>query len=210
MLKIRAQSPNTQLFKIENLLQTKYLEDVSCTLHEISELTTLLWEYMSKRISLSVAIQSTFAIGDLVEHKLLGYRGVVFDVDSEFMHSDEWYEHRALNRPPLDEPWYHVLVHNGVQSTYVAQSNLRHSEDAKQINHPALGEYFKSFDGTQYASFNKTGWTPALKPCLDNFQHIIVMWFSFHFFHNVFQTSVFTNNKTHAVNTHVFTPHKFL
>lgn len=96
-------------------------------------------------------------MGELIEHNLLGYRGVVFDVDPEFMHSDEWYEHRALSRPPLDEPWYHVLVHNGVQSTYVAQRNLRRSADAKQINHPALGEYFQSFDGTHYASFNKAG-----------------------------------------------------
>lgn len=108
---------------------------------------------MSKRIPVSVAMESKFAVGELVEHALLGYRGVIFDVDSEFMHSDEWYEHRVLGRPPLDEPWYHVLVHNGVQSTYVAQSNLRRSPATEQINHPALGEYFQSFDGTHYASF---------------------------------------------------------
>lgn len=112
---------------------------------------------MSKRTPLPIDTESKFAVGELIEHNLLGYRGVIFDVDPEFMHSDEWYEHRALSRPPLDEPWYHVLVHNGVQSTYVAQRNLRRSPDVKQINHPALGEYFQSFDGTQYASFNKAG-----------------------------------------------------
>ncbi len=109
---------------------------------------------MSKPHVLPSSTQTRFAVGELVEHTLLGYRGVIFDVDSEFMGSDEWYEHRALNRPAVDEPWYHVLVHNGVQSTYVAECHLKAAQAPEQINHPALGEYFKSFDGTQYASFN--------------------------------------------------------
>lgn len=99
--------------------------------------------------------KSRFSVGQLVEHKLFGYRGVIFDVDPVFMLSDEWYEQMALSKPPQDQPWYHVLVHNGVQSTYVAQRNLRPAASTEQINHPALNEYFKSFDGQQYASFQK-------------------------------------------------------
>ena len=106
--------------------------------------------------------KADFAIGEVVEHTMFGYRGVVFDVDPEFMHSDEWYERVAISQPPQDQPWYHVLVHNGVQSTYVAQRNLRPARQPEQINHPALGEYFKSFDGMQYASFQKVNYSPAL------------------------------------------------
>jgi len=66
-----------------------------------------------------------FAVGDLVHHKLFGYRGVVVDVDARFMLSDEWYENVARSRPPKDNPWYHLLVHNATHNTYVAERNLQ-------------------------------------------------------------------------------------
>ncbi len=33
-----------------------------------------------------------FAIGEVVRHRLLDFRGVVFDVDPEFANSEEWCE----------------------------------------------------------------------------------------------------------------------
>ena len=33
-----------------------------------------------------------FAIGEVVRHRLLDFRGVIFDVDPEFANSEEWYE----------------------------------------------------------------------------------------------------------------------
>lgn len=96
---------------------------------------------------------SPYAVGQIIEHKLLGFRGVIFDIDPVFMLSDEWYERTASSRPSQDQPWYHVLVHNGVQSAYVAQQNLSEASCNEQINHPALGEYFTSFDGQQYATY---------------------------------------------------------
>ena len=33
-----------------------------------------------------------FSIGDLVQHELFGYRGVVLGADPQFEGTDEWYE----------------------------------------------------------------------------------------------------------------------
>ncbi len=96
-----------------------------------------------------------FTVGQVVEHKLFGYLGVIFDIDPVFMLSDEWYEQQARSCPPQNQPWYHVLVHNGIQSSYVAERNLQALSKPEQINHPALGEYFQSFNGQHYAVFQK-------------------------------------------------------
>ena len=50
-------------------------------------------------------IIARFGIGELVKHRLLDFRGVIFDVDPEFANSDEWYEAipEAI-RPHKDQP----------------------------------------------------------------------------------------------------------
>lgn len=93
-----------------------------------------------------VATLAKFAVGHLVRHKLFDYRGVVFDVDPVFMGTDEWYDEVALSRPPKDAPWYHVLVHNGTHTTYVAERNLASDDSAEPISHPQLEEYFTKFE----------------------------------------------------------------
>ncbi|HEM45806.1 MAG TPA: heat shock protein HspQ, partial [Alphaproteobacteria bacterium] len=50
--------------------------------------------------------RARYSIGDVVAHRLFGYRGVVIDVDPVFGLSDEWYEQVAQSRPPRDAPWY--------------------------------------------------------------------------------------------------------
>ena len=45
-------------------------------------------------------MEARFALGEIVHHLKVGYRGVVFGVDAEFSLSDEWYENVALSRPP--------------------------------------------------------------------------------------------------------------
>ncbi len=91
-----------------------------------------------------------FFIGQIVEHKKYGYRGVIFGVDPEFGLSEQWYEQVAQSRPPKDKPWYHVLVDQQLQTTYVAERHLGVSKNVTQIEHPYLGEYFASFTGTRY------------------------------------------------------------
>lgn len=83
-----------------------------------------------------------FSVGQLVEHRLFDYRGVIVDVDPVFQGTEEWYEFMARSRPPKDRPWYHVLVHEADHLTYVAEQNLRLDTSGKPINHPSLKEYF--------------------------------------------------------------------
>lgn len=46
-----------------------------------------------------------FNIGEVVRHKLLPFRGVVFDVDPEFANSEEWWNAIPMEiRPHKDQP----------------------------------------------------------------------------------------------------------
>ena len=74
---------------------------------------------------MSEASKAKFCVGQLIHHKLFDYRGIILDVDLEFKSTDEWYEEVAKSRPPKDEPWYHVLIHQKGYQTYVAEQNLQ-------------------------------------------------------------------------------------
>jgi heat shock protein HspQ len=91
-----------------------------------------------------------FQVGQLVLHKRFGYRGVCFDVDPVFLGSDEWYDAVARSHPPRDAPWYHVLVHDAVHTTYVAERNLEPDESTDPIRHAALDRLFEAFDAGYY------------------------------------------------------------
>ena len=91
-----------------------------------------------------------FRIGQLIHHRLFDYRGVVFDVDSAFSLTQEWYEQMARSRPPKDEPWYHVLVHGATHTTYVAEQNLEADASADPVSHPLISHYFDSFENGRY------------------------------------------------------------
>ena len=96
--------------------------------------------------------RAQFAIGDLVDHRLFDYRGVIVDVDPNFQSTEEWYEAVAKTRPPKDKPWYHVLVHESITSTYVAERNLERNESASPIKHPMLEHFFSRFENGRYIS----------------------------------------------------------
>ena len=94
-----------------------------------------------------------FAIGEVVRHRLLDFRGVVFDVDPEFSNSEEWYEAIPEEmRPHKDQPFYHLLAENA-EATYVAyvsQQNLVLDDSDEPVDHPAIATMFDSFDGERY------------------------------------------------------------
>ena len=96
--------------------------------------------------------KAKFDVGQLIQHCLFNYRGVVIDVDPIFQNSDEWYEQVALSRPPKDKPWYRVLVHNAVHETYVAEQNLAADASGEAINHPLVNAYFDKFQNGRYLS----------------------------------------------------------
>ncbi len=90
--------------------------------------------------------QAKFSIGQCIQHRLFDYRGVIVDVDPEFLGSDDWYDVVAKSCPPRDEPWYHVLVHDKGGETYVAECNLTEDESNEPVSHPMLDEFFTGFD----------------------------------------------------------------
>lgn len=96
--------------------------------------------------------QAKFAIGQCIRHRLFDYRGVIVDIDPEFLGSDEWYQQVARSRPPRDEPWYHVLVHDAGNETYVAERNLFSDDSLDPVNHPLLDEFFSDFNDGLYTT----------------------------------------------------------
>ena len=98
-------------------------------------------------------ITARFGIGELVRHRLLDFRGVIFDVDPEFANSDEWYEAipEAI-RPHKDQPFYHLLAENSESSyvAYVSQQNLVPDDEGEPIDHPAIGGLFDGFAKGRY------------------------------------------------------------
>ncbi len=97
-----------------------------------------------------MAESAEFSVGDLVHHKLFDYRGVIIDVDPHLMLSDEWYDTVARSRPPKDQPWYRVLVHDAILETYVAERNLEPDTSGEPIRHPMIETCFQSFSDGHY------------------------------------------------------------
>ena len=94
-----------------------------------------------------------FAIGEVVRHRLLDFRGVIFDVDAEFSNTEEWYQAIPEElRPAKEQPFYHLLADNEEQSyiAYVSQQNLVPDQSDEPIDHPALGSLFEAFDHGRY------------------------------------------------------------
>ncbi|MGF1614312.1 MAG: heat shock protein HspQ [Gammaproteobacteria bacterium] len=95
-------------------------------------------------------MQARFSVGQVVHHRLFDYRGVIIDVDAGFQGTDEWYEQVARTRPPKDQPWYHVLVHESDREAYVAERNLEPDASGKPIDHPYLNRLFVGFEEGRY------------------------------------------------------------
>ena len=103
----------------------------------------------------------SFQIGEMVAYKIpivesptnyswAWHRGVVVDVDPHLMLTDEWYELVARSRPPKDQPWYRVLVHNAIHETYVAERNLEADTSGAAVRHPMIDTFFSDFSDGHY------------------------------------------------------------
>lgn len=97
--------------------------------------------------------QARFAPGEIVRHRLFGFRGVIFDIDPVFANSEEWYESIPESmRPAKDQPFYHLLAENDDSSyiAYVSQQNLVADGDGGPIDHPQIGEMFEALVDGRY------------------------------------------------------------
>lgn len=96
-----------------------------------------------------------FAIGESVEHRRFGFRGVIFDVDPEFANTEEWYQSiPAEVRPRKDQPFYHLFaVHPKDDSPYIAyvsEQNLVPLAEGEEVRHPSIAEYFNGKRNGQF------------------------------------------------------------
>jgi heat shock protein HspQ len=99
---------------------------------------------------MSTLLKARFDIGQLVQHTLFNYRGVIIDVDATFQGTDEWYSQNAPSHPPKDKPWYRILVHGSVHHAYAAESQLEEDLSEEAIEHPELDYFFDDFQNGGY------------------------------------------------------------
>jgi heat shock protein HspQ len=100
-----------------------------------------------------ITAEASFAIGDVVRHRVFDFRGVIFDIDPVFANSEEWYQAIPEQvRPRKDQPFYHLFAENQDSSyiAYVSQQNLLPDADHGPVNHPAIEGYFDEWGGERY------------------------------------------------------------
>jgi hemimethylated DNA binding protein len=90
-----------------------------------------------------------FKPGECVSHARYGYRGIVVEVDPECKATDAWY-YGNQTQPSRYQAWYHVLVHDSDQVTYVAQDNLVKDPSPDPVSHVLLTYFFTKDKNGRY------------------------------------------------------------
>ena len=94
--------------------------------------------------------KADFKIGEKVKHRLFSFRGVIFDVDPEFMNTEEWYASIPADmRPKKDQPFYHLFAESeeGPYIAYVSQQNLLKDDSQEPCLHPQIDVMFNNIGG---------------------------------------------------------------
>ena len=97
------------------------------------------------RDPMSLGRIAKFNIGQVVCHKYLSFRGVIFDVDPTFDNTEEWWLAIPEEiRPRKDQPFYHLLAENEETEyiAYVSEQNLQADLTGEPVRHPDVQEFF--------------------------------------------------------------------
>lgn len=97
--------------------------------------------------------EAKFGIGDVVTHRFRPFRGVVFDVDPRFNHSEAWWlSIPAEIRPSKDQPYYHLFAEteDSTYVAYVSEQNLVPDASRLPCRHPQIDEVFERFEAGHY------------------------------------------------------------
>lgn len=89
--------------------------------------------------------QAKFHIGQVVKHRVFGFRGVIFDIDPIFNNTEEWWLSIPEEvRPPKEQPFYHLLAENAESEyiAYVSEQNLLPDDSGEPLRHPEIEERF--------------------------------------------------------------------
>ena len=96
-------------------------------------------------------VEAKFSIGNIVKHKFLNFRGVIFDLDPSFNNTDEWYNAIPKKiRPNKNQPFYHLLAESNdvTYEAYVSEQNLLSDDSEEPIKHPLINEIFSGKKGS--------------------------------------------------------------
>ncbi|MCS3430717.1 heat shock protein HspQ [Klebsiella sp. BIGb0407] len=88
-------------------------------------------------------IATKFGIGQQVRHALLGYLGVVVDIDPEYALSETYEDYLAINSSLRNTPWYHVVMENDdgmAVHTYLAEAQLSGEGEQEHPEQTSLDE----------------------------------------------------------------------
>lgn len=88
-------------------------------------------------------IASKFGIGQQVRHSLLGYLGVVVDIDPEYSLAEPLNDELAVNAKLDTAPWYHVVMedHNGqAVHTYLPEVQISGEVQDEHPEQPSMDE----------------------------------------------------------------------
>lgn len=92
-------------------------------------------------------IASKFGIGQQVRHRLLGYLGVVIDIDPEYSLEHPKPDEIAANDELRLAPWYHVVMEDDEGQpvhTYLAEAQLAGEAQDAHPEQPSLDELAES------------------------------------------------------------------
>jgi len=88
-------------------------------------------------------IASKFGLGQQVRHKLLGFLGVVVDVDPVYSLDNPEIVATIGSDSLLNAPWYHVVMENGdgeTVHTYLAEAHLSWELPGEHPEQPSMDE----------------------------------------------------------------------
>lgn len=92
-------------------------------------------------------VTSKFGIGQQVRHRLLGYLGVIIDIDAEYALEHPEADEIAVNNQLRQSPWYHVVMEDDEGQpihTYLAEAQLASEEQQAHPEQQSLDELAES------------------------------------------------------------------
>ncbi len=83
-----------------------------------------------------------FSIGQLVNHRLLNYRGIIVDVDAQ-CEKQKWQSIANGLQGAHNGPWYRILVDEASYITYVSEQELLADFSDIPVEHPFMDKFFE-------------------------------------------------------------------
>jgi heat shock protein HspQ len=87
-----------------------------------------------------------FKIGQVIRHRMYAFRGVVFDVDAEFSHSDHAHETVITEaRQIKNQPFYYLFAEHDHTPyvAYISEQSLLPDWSAEPVQHPRIDDMFE-------------------------------------------------------------------